>query len=165
MYAGLLRDACFVVYPVVVRTDSKSFNPPLNRSFLQSPEGSRTGRPFNGFPDLALSSCHPLVKDQVCVGEPPLPAPHLRGVSADAVTRGMISRLLRSVNTPGEKYGKQSPSPLQRSSPTRRPTAGSSRPLDGGVARRYNEFGGLLPRGQAQTIVFSDFSSWPHRTF
>jgi len=64
-----------------------------------------------------------------------------------------------------KKIGKRSPFPPRWSSPMRRPAAGPSRPLDGGVARRYNEFGGLLPRGQAQTIVFSDFSSWPRRTF
>jgi hypothetical protein len=165
MYVVLSRGTRFVVYPVVVRTDSNSFNPPQNRSFLQSPEGSRTGRPFNGFPDLALSSCHPLVKDRICVGKVPLPAPHFRIASADAGTRGMICGAPRRVNRGREKLGSDPPSPLRWSSSMRHPVAGPSRPLVGGVARRYNEFGGLLPRGQAQTIVFSDFSSWPRRTF
>ena len=165
MYVVLSRGTRFVVYPVVVRTDSKSSNPPQNRSCLRSPEGPRTGRPFNGFPDLAPSSYHPLVKDRICVGEPPLPATHFRVSSADAGTRGMIRGAPRRVNRGGKKIGKRSPSPPRWSLPMRWSTASPSRPLDGGVARRYNEFGGILPRGQAQTILFSDFSSWPRRMF
>ena len=163
MYVVLSRGTPFVVYPAVVRFDSKSLTQTITTVARGFWLGSRTvcritaSRPRSNFP---TSTCQR--SSLRC--DPPFPASCVAFATASCGDNGMIRRGPPDVNSWGKKIGKQSPTPPWGPFSGWQPPAGPSRPLDGRGARRYNEFEGLYPQGQARTALVSDFSSWPPRT-